>query len=177
MQEKLHSIVRTVPDWPKLGVYFRDITPLFQSPDLWAEVIAHFAGRYRDTQIQAIAGMEARGFIFGAALAHTMQLAFIPIRKQGKLPYQTISESYELEYGTAIVEIHVDACRLGDKVLLVDDLIATGGTLLAGRKLLHRIGAEVVETAVVIDLPELGGSEKCRIAGLPVYSLIQFCGK
>ena len=121
--------------------------------------------------------MEARCFIFGVALAHAMNLSFIPIRKHGKLPYQTLSENYELEYGTATVEIHTDACRKGGRVLLVDDLIATGGTLLAGQKLLQRLGADVIEAVVVIDLPELGGTEKCRQNGLPVYSLIQFDGK
>ncbi|MEO8002479.1 MAG: adenine phosphoribosyltransferase, partial [Arenimonas sp.] len=149
LQKQLVSIIRTVPDWPKPGVHFRDITTLFQTPGLWAEVIAHFAERYKNERIDAIAGMEARGFIFGAALAHVMNVSFIPIRKKGKLPYKTISEAYELEYGTAIVEIHIDACRKGDKILLVDDLIATGGTLLAGQKLLQRIGADIIEAAVV----------------------------
>ncbi len=177
LQSRLHSIIRTVPDWPKQGVQFRDMTPLFQVPGLWSEVIAHFALRYQDKKLDAIAGMEARGFIFGAALAHAMSLPFIPIRKQGKLPYKTFSESYELEYATAVVEIHIDACQAGDRILLADDLIATGGTLLAGRKLLQKIGAEVVEAAVVIDLPELGGTDTCRAHGLPVYSLIAFDGE
>jgi len=176
LHHRLHAVIRTVPDWPRPGVQFRDITPVFQTPDLWAEVVAHFAARYRDQNIDAIAGMEARGFIFGAALSYAMNLPFIPIRKQGKLPYRTLSESYELEYGTATVEIHIDACRPGDKILLADDLIATGGTLLAGKNLLKRIGAEVIEAAVVIDLPDLGGAAKCRASGLPVYSLIEFEG-
>jgi adenine phosphoribosyltransferase len=177
LQTRLHGIIRTVPNWPKPGVQFRDITPLFQTPVLWAELIAHFGERYQNEKVDAIAGMEARGFIFGATLAHAMNLPFIPIRKQGKLPYQTLAESYELEYGNAVVEVHTDSCREGDRVLLVDDLIATGGTLLAGQKLLQRLGAEVIEAAVVIDLPELGGTEKCRQNGLPVYSLIQFEGE
>ncbi|HNV84666.1 MAG TPA: adenine phosphoribosyltransferase [Arenimonas sp.] len=176
LQSRLLATIRTVPDWPKTGVHFRDITPLFQSPDLWAEVISHFVERYKHRKIDAIAGLEARGFILGAALAHSMNLPFIPIRKKGKLPYKTLSEDYDLEYGTATMEIHTDACRPGDKVLLADDLIATGGTLLAGKKLLDRIGAEVIEAAVVIDLPYLGGAEKCRASGLPVYALIQFDG-
>jgi len=176
LQNRVHSVIRTVPHWPKPGVQFRDITPLFQTPVLWAELIAHFVERYQNEKLDAIAGMEARGFIFGAALAHAMNLSFIPIRKQGKLPFQTLSENYELEYGTANVEIHTDACRKGDRILLVDDLIATGGTLLAGQKLLQRLGADVIEAAVVIDLPELGGTEKCRQSGLAVYSLIQFDG-
>lgn len=177
LQSELLNTIRTVPNWPKPGVHFRDITTLFQSPNLWAEVITHFAERYRGQKLDAIAGMEARGFIFGATLAHELHLPFIPIRKKGKLPYRTLSEDYELEYGTASVEIHTDACGSGDRVLLVDDLIATGGTLLAGQKLLQRIGAEVIEAAVIIDLPELGGSEKCRARGLPVYSLIHFDGE
>ena len=177
LQTKLHAVVRTVPNWPKSGVQFRDITPLFQTPVLMAELIAHFVERYQNEKLDAIAGMEARGFIFGAALANAMNLSFIPIRKKGKLPHQTLSENYDLEYGTAVVEIHIDACRVGDRVLLVDDLIATGGTLLAGRKLLQRLGAQVIEAAVVIDLPELGGTKKCRQNGLPVYSVIQFDGE
>ena len=177
LQTKLHAVIRTIPDWPKVGVQFRDITPLFQTPALWAELIAHFVERYQNEKLDTIAGMEARGFILGAALAHAMSLPFIPMRKQGKLPFQTLSENYELEYGTAVVEIHTDACREGDRVLLVDDLIATGGTLLAGQKLLQRLGAEVIEAAVVIDLPELGGTEKCRQNGLLVYSIIQFDGE
>lgn len=176
LQARLLSTIRTVPDWPKLGVHFRDITPLFQSPDVMAEVIAHFVERYKDKKPDAIAGIEARGFIFGAVLAHAMNVSFIPIRKKGKLPYKTLSENYELEYGTAVIEIHIDACKTGDRILLVDDLIATGGTLLAAHKLLNRIGAEVIEAAAVIDLPELGGSEKCRNQGLQVYSLIQYSG-
>jgi len=176
LQTELVSIIRTVPDWPKPGVHFRDITTLFQTPGLWSEVITHFVERYKNEKIDAVAGMEARGFIFGAALAHAMNVAFIPIRKKGKLPYKTLSEDYELEYGTATVEIHTDACRQGDRILLADDLIATGGTLLAGQKLLQRIGADVIEAAVVIDLPHLGGAAKCRASGLPVYSLIQFEG-
>lgn len=177
LQIKLHAVVRTVPNWPKSGVQFRDITPLFQTPVLWAELIAHFVERYQNEKLDAIAGIEARGFIFGAALANAMNLSFIPIRKQGKLPHQTLSENYDLEYGTAIVEIHIDACREGDRVLLVDDLIATGGTLIAGQKLLHRLGAHVIEAAVVIDLPTLGGTEKCRQNRLQVYSIIQFDGE
>lgn len=177
LQRQLLSIIRTVPDWPKPGVQFRDITPLFQSPQVMAEVVAHFADHYKGQTLDAIAGMEARGFILGAALAHAMHLSFIPIRKKGKLPYRTLSEDYELEYGTASVEIHTDACGSGDRVLLVDDLIATGGSLLAGQKLLQRIGAEVIEATVIIDLPALGGSEKCRARGLPVYSLIHFDGE
>lgn len=176
LQSKLRKVIRTVPDWPKPGVQFRDITPLFQTPEVWAEVIAHFAQRYQGEKLDAIAGLEARGFIFGAALAHSLRLPFIPIRKHGKLPHQTHSEHYELEYGSAVIEIHIDACQPGDKVLIVDDLIATGGTLLAGRKLLQRAGAVVVEAAVIIDLPELGGSEKCHANKFPLYSLIQFSG-
>ncbi len=176
LQSKLLSTIRTVPDWPKSGVHFRDITPVFQSPGLMAEIIAHFAERYRDKKIDAIAGIEARGFVFGSVLAHALNVSFIPIRKKGKLPYKTLSENYELEYGTAEVEIHIDACQPGDRVLLIDDLIATGGTLLAAYKLLKRIDAEVIEAAAVIDLPELGGSDKCRAAGLPAYTLIQFSG-
>lgn len=176
LQSELLKTIRTVPNWPKSGVHFRDITTVFQSPDTWAKVIAHFVERYRDQKLDAVAGLEARGFIFGATLAHALNLSFIPIRKKGKLPYQTLSEDYELEYGTATVEIHTDACRPGDKILLADDLIATGGTLLAGYKLLQRIGAEVAEAAVVIDLSYLGGTEKCQMQGLSVYSLVQFDG-
>ena len=174
----LQSHVRTVSDWPVPGVQFRDITPLFQDASLLHELIERLASRYRDPALRPdrVAGLDARGFIVGAALAYALGLGFVPIRKQGKLPYRTIAETYELEYGSATLELHVDAVQPGERVLLVDDLIATGGTLMAGKRLLERLGAQVFEAAVIVDLPELGGADRLRAAGLPLYCLMAFDG-
>lgn len=172
----LQSHVRTVPDWPVPGVQFRDITPLFQDAGLLHELVERLASRYRDPALRpdCIAGLDARGFIIGAALAYALGLGFVPIRKQGKLPYRKIAETYELEYGSATLELHVDAVQPGERVLLVDDLVATGGTLMAGKHLLERLGAQVLEAAVIVDLPELGGADRLRAAGLPVHCLMAF---
>jgi adenine phosphoribosyltransferase len=124
----------------------------------------------------AIAGLDARGFIIGSVLAYELNIGFVPIRKKGKLPFTTVAESYELEYGSATVEIHTDAVRPGDRVVLIDDLIATGGTMMAGKRLLERLGATVIEGAAIVDLPELGGSARLREAGLPLYTLVDFAG-
>jgi len=132
--------------------------------------------RYIDAKLDYIAGLDARGFIIGPVLAYELNVGFIPIRKQGKLPYKTESQSYELEYGTATVEIHADACAPGDRIVIVDDLIATGGTMMAGKKLLERLGAVVIEGAAIIDLPELGGSALLRSAGLPLFTVTEFSG-
>ncbi len=174
----LQSHVRTVPDWPVPGVQFRDVTPLFQDAALLRELTERLASRYRDPALRPdrIAGLDARGFIVGAALAYALGLGFVPIRKQGKLPWSTISETYQLEYGSATLELHTDAVRPGERVLLVDDLIATGGTMMAGKRLLERLGARVIEAAVVVDLPDLGGSGHLRAAGLPVHALMSFGG-
>ncbi len=174
----LKSHVRTVPDWPAPGVQFRDITPLLQDGQLLREVVDRLASRYRDPGLlpDRVAGLDARGFIVGAALAYALGLGFVPIRKQGKLPFRTIAETYELEYGSATLELHADAVAPGERVLLVDDLIATGGTMMAGKRLLERLGAEVVEATAIVDLPELGGSDRLRAAGLPVHCLMSFGG-
>lgn len=174
----LKSHVRTVPDWPAPGVQFRDITPLLQDAQLLCEVVERLASRYRDPALRPdrVAGLDARGFIVGAALAYALGLGFVPIRKQGKLPFRTIAETYELEYGSATLELHTDAVAPGERVLLVDDLIATGGTMMAGKRLLERLGAEVVEAAAIVDLPDLGGADRLRAAGLPVHCLMSFGG-
>jgi adenine phosphoribosyltransferase len=168
--------IRTVPDWPEKGVQFRDITPLLANPRVFRVLIDQFVHRYFDEKPAAIAGLDARGFIIGAVLAYELNIGFIPIRKKGKLPFNTVQESYELEYGNATVEIHTDAVKTGDRVVLIDDLIATGGTMLAGMRLLERLGAQVIEGAAIVDLPELGGSAKLRAAGLPLFTLVDFAG-
>jgi adenine phosphoribosyltransferase len=168
--------IRTVPDWPAKGVQFRDITPLLSNPRVFRVLIDQFVHRYFDERPQAIAGLDARGFIIGSVLAYELNVGFIPIRKKGKLPFTTMQESYELEYGSATVEIHTDAVQPGDRVVLIDDLIATGGTMLAGLRLLQRLGAQVIEGAAIVDLPELGGSIKLREAGLPLFTLVEFAG-
>ncbi|GLU32920.1 adenine phosphoribosyltransferase [Trinickia caryophylli] len=172
----IKSQVRTVPDWPVPGVQFRDITPLLQRPKTLRVLIDLFIERYVEAKLDYIAGLDARGFIIAPIVAYELNLGFIPIRKIGKLPYRTVSESYSLEYGTATVEIHEDACRAGERVVIVDDLIATGGTMMAGKKLLERLGAEVVEGAAIIDLPDLGGSTLLRGNGLPLYTIAEFGG-
>ncbi|SEA08779.1 adenine phosphoribosyltransferase [Paraburkholderia sartisoli] len=174
--EFVKSQIRTVPDWPQPGVQFRDITPLLQQPKAMRVLIDLFVLRYIDAKLDYIAGLDARGFIIGPILAFELNLGFIPIRKVGKLPYRTVAESYHLEYGTATVEIHEDACGPGDRVVLIDDLIATGGTMMAGKKLLERLGALVVEGAAIIDLPDLGGARLLREAGLPLYTVTEFGG-
>ena len=123
-----------------------------------------------------VAGLDARGFILGAVIAYELNVGFVPIRKKGKLPFTTVEETYELEYGSATVELHTDAVKAGSRVLLIDDLIATGGTMMAGKKLLEKLGAQVMEGAAIVDLPELGGSKKLKSAGLPLFTLIDFDG-
>ncbi|ABM96765.1 adenine phosphoribosyltransferase [Methylibium petroleiphilum PM1] len=172
----IRQTIRTVPDWPSPGVQFRDITPLLQSPKVFRVLIDQFVHRYFDLRPDAIAGLDARGFIIGSVLAYELNIGFVPIRKKGKLPYTTVEESYELEYGSAAVEIHTDAVKAGDRVLLIDDLIATGGTMMAGKRLLERLGATVIEGAAIVDLPELGGAAKLRAAGLPLFTLVSFEG-
>lgn len=170
----LKSRIRTVPDWPQPGVMFRDITPLLQAPRTLRILTDLFVHRYMGQQIELIAGIDARGFIIGAILAYELNLGFVPVRKAGKLPFAHISETYELEYGRATVELHADACQPGDRVLLIDDLIASGGTMMAARKLIERIGGVVVEGAAIVDLPDLGGSRRLVESGLPVHCLMSF---
>ncbi|HMC45932.1 MAG TPA: adenine phosphoribosyltransferase [Caballeronia sp.] len=168
--------IRTVLDWPQPGVQFRDITPVLQDRRALRTLIDLLVQRYIDARIDTIAGLDARGFIIGPILAYELSLGFVPIRKKGKLPFRTLSQSYELEYGSATVEIHEDACKPGERVVLVDDLIATGGTMMAGKMLLERLGAVVVEGTAIIDLPELGGSKLLRESGLPLYTVCEFSG-
>jgi adenine phosphoribosyltransferase len=172
----IRNHIRTVPDWPSPGVQFRDITPLLSNPRVFRVLIDQFVHRYFDTRPDAIAGLDARGFIIGSVLAYELNVGFVPIRKKGKLPFTTVQESYELEYGSAAVEMHTDAVRHGERVVLIDDLIATGGTMMAGMRLLQRLGAEVIEGAAIVDLPELKGSQRLRAAGLPLFTLMDFEG-
>jgi adenine phosphoribosyltransferase len=170
----IKSVIRTIPDWPQAGVNFRDITPLLQNRAAFRRLIDGFVHRYQEMELDAIAAIDARGFIIGAPLAYELNCSFVPVRKQGKLPFKTISETYSLEYGSATVELHADAFRQNDRILLVDDLIATGGTMLAAAKLIQRNGGAVVETAAIIDLVELGGSRKIRDAGYDVFAVCSF---
>ena len=172
----LKQVIRTIPHWPKHGVMFRDITTLLKDAKAFNYVINEFYERYKDMPIDLIAGIESRGFIIGGALASKLRKGFIPIRKEGKLPYKTEKESYELEYGRATVEVHIDAVQKGSKVLLVDDLIATAGTLVASINLIKKLGGEVVECAVIIELPDLHGREKIEKKGYNLFSLVQFEG-
>ena len=174
----LKAHIRTVPDWPAPGVQFRDITPLLQDPRLFRVLIDVFVHRYMtpDLRPTVVAGLDARGFIVGSVVAYQLGLGFVPIRKKGKLPFTTVQETYELEYGSATVELHTDAVKPGDRVLLIDDLIATGGTMMAGTRLLEKLGAEVIEGAAIVDLPELGGSQRLKAAGLPLFTIVDFSG-
>ena len=172
----IRSHIRTVPDWPAPGVQFRDITPLLANPKVFRVLIDEFVHRYFDTRPSCIAGLDARGFIIGAVVAYELNVGFVPIRKKGKLPFTTVEETYELEYGSATVEMHTDAVKPGDRVVLIDDLVATGGTMMAGKTLLERLGAQVIEGAAIVDLPELGGSSRLRAAGLPLFTLVDFDG-
>lgn len=172
----LSSLIRTIPDYPKPGILFRDITTLLADPAGFRGTIDAFAARYAGAPIAKIAGIEARGFILGGALADRLGVGFVPIRKRGKLPFRTIGCDYELEYGTDRVEMHVDAVHPGETVLLVDDLVATGGTALAATRLISDAGGAIYEIAFVIDLPDLGGAERLRAAGYPVHALIAFEG-
>ena len=178
INDYLRQHIRTVPDWPVPGVQFRDITPLLQNPKVFRVLIDAFVHRYMDSALRpdVVAGLDARGFIVGSVVAYELNLGFVPIRKKGKLPFTTVTETYELEYGSATVELHTDAVEPGQRVLLIDDLIATGGTMMAGRKLLERLGATVIEGAAIVDLPELGGSQRLRDSGLPLFTLVDFAG-
>ncbi|MGM0915232.1 MAG: adenine phosphoribosyltransferase [Pseudomonadota bacterium] len=170
----IKSVIRTVPDWPQPGVNFRDITPLLQNSAAFRKLVDSFVHRYQEMDIDAVAAIDARGFIVGAPLAYELGCSFVPVRKKGKLPFRTISETYTLEYGEAEVELHSDAFKAGDRILIVDDLIATGGTMLAAAKLISRSGGQVVETATIVDLPDLGGSQCIREAGYGVFAVCSF---
>lgn len=172
----LKTLVRSIPDYPKKGILFRDITTLIEDPAGFRESVERLADAHRGLGITHVAGIEARGFIFGAGVAIAMGVGFVPIRKSGKLPGETIGQNYALEYGVDTIEIHADVLAEGDKVLLIDDLIATGGTALAAVSLMRRTGAVVDNAGFVIDLFDLGGAEKLRHVGVEVFKLIDFEG-
>lgn len=166
--------IRTVPHWPIEGVMFRDITTLLQDGPTFKHVCDELYKRYEDMKIDLVAGIESRGFIFGSVLAYKLGVGFIPIRKPGKLPHKTISAEFEKEYGKDKMEIHEDAIKKGDKVLIIDDLIATGGTLSAATNLIEKLGGEIIECAVIIDLPDLKGKEKLK--GYKIFNMVEFKG-
>ena len=172
----LKSVIRTIPDYPQPGIMFRDVTTLVENADALRFSIQQLADPFRDAGISKVAGIEARGFIFGVGVALELSAGFVPLRKPGKLPAETISEQYSLEYGTDELHMHVDAVSAGEKVLLIDDLIATGGTATAGLKLLRRTKANVIAAAFVVDLPELGGAEALGNQSVDVKALMSFEG-
>ena len=172
----IKSRIRTVPHYPKKGVMFRDITTLLKDPVGLRVTINEFVNRYTGVKIDKIAGIESRGFIIGSALAFQLGVGFVPIRKKGKLPAETVGHDYQLEYGTDRIEMHVDAVTKGDRVLLADDLIATGGTAEAAVKLIETMGGEIVECCFVIDLPDLGGRKRLEKHGHQVFTLCEFEG-
>ena len=175
MQEYVQSKIRSIVDFPKKGIIFRDITTAVKDPQAMRYMIDYLTEVYKDKRIDYVAGIESRGFIFGAALAYKLGAGFVVIRKPGKLPADTISQEYELEYGTDKIEMHADAVEAGKKVLVVDDLLATGGTVDAAVKLLKKVGADVVGAAFIIELSDLGGREKLK--DIDVVSMVQFEGE
>ncbi|OGC05833.1 adenine phosphoribosyltransferase [candidate division WOR-1 bacterium RIFCSPLOWO2_02_FULL_46_20] len=172
----IRSRIRTVPHWPKTGIMFRDITTLLKDPVGLKICIDEFANRYKGKEIDVVVGIDSRGFILGGAIAYLLGKGFVPVRKKGKLPAETESEEYALEYGTDTVEIHKDAIEKGQKVLIVDDLIATGGTAMAAAKLVKKLHGEIIELAFIVDLPDLGGKKKLEQAGYSVYAQTEFEG-
>ena len=174
--KSVKDYIRTIPDFPKPGIMFRDVTTLFADTRGFRIAVDQLLHPYAGTPIDKVAGLEARGFILGGAIAHQLSVGFVPIRKAGKLPGKTISQSYQLEYGDAVMELHDDAFQPGERVLLVDDLLATGGTAEAGIRLVERLGAQVVGCAFVIDLPDLGGNARLAALGMEVHTLCAFDG-
>ena len=172
----LAQIIRSIPDYPKPGIIFRDITTLLGDARAFRRAVDELVQPFAGTKIDKVAGIEARGFILGGAVAHQLSAGFVPLRKKGKLPFQTRTVEYALEYGFDSMEMHLDAVAPGEKVMLVDDLIATGGTALAAVQLLRDAGAQIVAAAFVVDLPELGGAARLREAGVPVSTLVAFAG-
>lgn len=173
---EIRDLIRSIPGYPKEGILFRDVTTLFKDADGFRRTIDAFTERYADRGIRKVVGIEARGFVLGAPLAYRLGAGFVPVRKKGKLPAETIFHDYALEYGTDRVELHLDALDRGERVLVVDDLIATGGTALAAVELVRRLGGVVVECAFVVDLPELGGRARLEADGLAVHALVDFDG-
>ena len=172
----VQDYIRTIPDFPHEGIMFRDVTTLFADPRGFRMAIDQMLHPYAGVKIDKVVGLEARGFIMGGAIAHQLSVGFVPIRKKGKLPGKTLSQDYTLEYGQATMEIHDDAIEAGERVLVVDDLLATGGTAEAGIKLLERLGAQIVSTSFIIDLPALGGRKKLEAMGMDVQILCEFDG-
>ncbi|GLS91609.1 adenine phosphoribosyltransferase [Psychromonas marina] len=177
VQQLIKNSIKTIPDYPLPGIMFRDVTSLIENGSAFSATIAQFVARYKDQKIDKVVGTEARGFIFGAPLAAAIGAGFVPVRKPGKLPRDTIQESYTLEYGTDTLQIHSDAINDGETVLLMDDLLATGGTAEASVKLIQRLGGIVIESAFVIELPALNGAEKLEKLAVPHFSLITFEGE
>jgi adenine phosphoribosyltransferase len=174
-REFIKTKVRSIPDWPIKGVIFRDITTLLEDPKVFKAICSIFYDRYVNEKVDKIVGIDARGFLFGAVLAYELGIGFIPIRKKGKLPYKTISESYTLEYGEETIEIHEDAITSGDRVVIIDDLMATGGTIAASAALVEKLGGDILECAFVIELPDLKGREK--MGNRNCYAIIEFEGE
>jgi adenine phosphoribosyltransferase len=174
---QLKSAIKAIPDYPVEGVLFRDVTSLLENAEAFALTIDLLAQKYKDQGFTKVVGTEARGFIFGAPLALALGVGFIPVRKPGKLPRQTFAQAYQLEYGEDVLEIHRDALSVDDKVLIIDDLLATGGTIEATTKLIRRIGAEVKDAGFVISLPDLGGEKRLAAIGLTTSSLVQYAGE
>lgn len=172
----IKSYIRTIPHYPKQGILFRDITTLLKDPIGFRILVDELVTRYSNAGVNKIAGIESRGFILGAPLAYALGIGFVPIRKKGKLPAETVGQDYELEYGVDRIEIHADAINPGERILLVDDLIATGGTAEAAVTLIRKLGGEIVECAFAIDLPDIGGSQRLTALGVDVFSLTAFEG-
>lgn len=177
LQQQLKAAIRTIPDYPHEGIMFRDITTLLSDPKAYRRAVDELVHPYVGMGISQVAGIDARGFIFGGAMAHQLSAGFLALRKKGKLPFKTYSMTYNLEYGEAELEIHTDAVRKGEKVILVDDLLATGGTAEAAIKLLQDQGAEIIAACFVIDLPDLGGRKKIEALGVAVRTLVEFEGE
>jgi adenine phosphoribosyltransferase len=176
MSRSVKDYIRTIPDFPHEGILFRDVTTLFADPRGFRMCVDQLLAPYAGMRIDKVVGLEARGFILGGAVAHQLSTGFVPVRKKGKLPGKTISQAYTLEYGEAVVEVHDDAVSAGESVLIVDDLLATGGTAEAGIRLMERLGARIVGCAFVVDLPALGGRKKLEAMGIEVHALCEFEG-
>jgi len=175
--DNIKSKIRTVPHFPKEGIMFRDITTLLADAQGLKDVVSALVERYKGSGIDVVCGIDARGFILGGVVAHELGVGFVPVRKKGKLPAETESVTYSLEYGTDTIEIHTDAVEKGQKVLIVDDLLATGGTSLGAAQLVEKLGGEVVEIAFIVDLPEVGGRKKLTDAGYKIFTLCEFEGE
>ncbi|NKB26561.1 MAG: adenine phosphoribosyltransferase [Rhodobacteraceae bacterium] len=174
--KSIKDYIRTIPDFPHEGIMFRDVTTLFADARGFRIAIDQLMHTYAGTDIDKVVGLEARGFILGGAIAHQLSVGFVPIRKKGKLPGATIEQNYSLEYGEAVMEVHDDAIQPGERILVVDDLLATGGTAEAGIKLIERLGGDITGCAFVIDLPELGGRKRLEALGMAVHALCEFEG-